>query len=283
MLGKNLLGAKKMNKGDIRVCIIRVGGTNCDNETKRSFEGLEVKAEVQHLNELAKKKRLNQYDALVIPGGFSYGDYVRAGAILAKDFLAKLGQDLKTFVENGKPILGICNGFQMLVEAGLLPGFNGISEYPTAALATNIPIGYRCRWVYLKQENKGKCIFTTKVSEGNVLRIPVAHSEGRFVFPKESEEKCLEKLLENDQLVLRYCDEFGNCAEGKYPTNPNGSFYDIAGICNPYGTIFGLMPHPERAYYGWQLPDWTRIGKPHWYGDGKLIFESLIEYIIRKF
>ncbi|MEM2111053.1 MAG: phosphoribosylformylglycinamidine synthase subunit PurQ [Candidatus Bathyarchaeia archaeon] len=283
MLGRDPSGIEKMNKADIRICIIRVGGTNCDKETKRSFEDLGVKAEIQHVNELAKKKGLSQYEALVIPGGFSYGDYVRAGAILAKSFLAKLGQDLKTFVEKEKPILGICNGFQMLVEAGLLPGFDCISEYPTAALATNIPIGYRCRWVYLKHENRGKCIFTTKVSEGNVLRIPVAHSEGRFIFSKENEKKYLQKLLENDQLVLRYCDETGSHAEGKYPTNPNGSFYDIAGVCDPHGTIFGLMPHPERAYYSWQLPDWTRMEKPPEYGDGKLIFESLIEYIMRKF
>jgi len=267
----------------VTVCIVRVGGTNCDAETKRAFEDLGVNVEIRHLNELVKKGTLLEYDGLVFPGGFSYGDYVRAGAILAKGFVAKLGRDLKTFVEEGKPILGICNGFQIFVEAGLLPGFKGISGYPEAALATNFPSGFRCRWTYLKHENAGRCIFTSRIPKGKVLRIPIAHGEGRFIFAKENEAKYLEKLLENDQLVLRYCDEMGEYAEGKYPLNPNGSFYDIAGICNPEGTIFGLMPHPERAYYGWQLPDWTKTGKPPEYGDGKLIFESTIEYITRKF
>jgi len=271
-----------MKKVDIEVCIVRVGGTNCDAETKRSFEDLRVKAEIVHLNQLVKSRKLLEYDALVFPGGFSFGDYVRAGAILAKGFLAKLGKELKAFVDQGKPVLGICNGFQMLVEAGLLPGFNGSSEYPEAALATNIPIGYRCRWVYLRYENIGRCAFTRKVPDEKVLRIPIAHAEGRFLFSNEKEEDYLQKLIDNDQLVFRYCDEKGESAEGKYPLNPNGSFYDIAGVCNPEGTVFGLMPHPERAFYSWQLPDWTRMKKLQKYGDGKLIFESVIEHITQK-
>jgi len=271
-----------MKKADAKVCIVRVGGINCDAETKRSFEDLRVKTEIVHLNHLVKRNKLLEYDALVFPGGFSFGDYVRAGAILAKGFLAKLGKELKVFIDQDKPVLGICNGFQVLVETGLLPGFDGSSEYPEATLATNIPIGYRCRWVYLRHENRGKCIFTIKVQNGKILRIPVAHAEGRFLFPNEREEDYLQKLLDNDQLVFRYCDEKGQPAEGKYPLNPNGSFYDIAGICNPEGTVFGLMPHPERAFYGWQLPDWTRMEKSLEYGDGKLIFESIIESITQK-
>jgi len=272
-----------MKKADVRICIIRVGGTNCDRETKRSLEELGVKAEIQHFNILVKKGNLQDYEGLIIPGGFSFGDYVRAGAILAKSLTAKLSVELKTFIEEGKPILGICNGFQVLVESGLLPGFNGVSKYPEAALATNVPIGYRCRWVYLKHENLGKCIFTSSIPQGKTLRIPIAHAEGRFMFPKEREKEFLERLLENDQLVFRYCDEKGRPADGKYPENPNGSFYDIAGICDPSGTIFGLMPHPERAFYGWQLPTWTRMECPPKFADGRLIFSSMIEYIIRKF
>jgi phosphoribosylformylglycinamidine (FGAM) synthase-like amidotransferase family enzyme len=165
----------------------------------------------------------------------------------------------------------------------LLPSFDGVSTYPEAALATNIPQGYNCRWVYLKQENKGKCIFTKKIPKGKVLKIPVAHSEGRFLFPREKQQKLLEKLYENDLLVFRYCNENGDYAEGRYPTNPNGSFHDIAGICNREGTIFGLMPHPERALYWWQQPDWTRQKQMPQYSDGKLIFESLIDYLTKKF
>ncbi|MGB9713943.1 MAG: phosphoribosylformylglycinamidine synthase subunit PurQ [Candidatus Bathyarchaeales archaeon] len=272
-----------MKTEDVKICILRVGGTNCDTETKRACEELGVQARIVHVNELVKKKNLLEYSALIFPGGFSYGDYVRAGAIWAKWIMAKLEKELKAFVEEERPILGICNGFQVLVEAGLLPGFEGISPYPEAALATNIPQGYNCRWIYLKHENKGKCIFTQKISEGKVLRMPVAHSEGRFIFAKEKEKQFLERLYENEQLVFRYCTREGEYAEGHYPTNPNGSFHDIAGICSPEGTVFGLMPHPERAFYWWQQPDWTRHRRLPQYGDGKLIFESLVEHLTKKF
>jgi len=268
---------------EIRVCILRVGGTNCDAETQRALEDLGVKAEIVHLNTIVEKKNLLEYAALVFPGGFSYGDYVRAGAILAKGIVAKLGKDLKQFVSEERPIIGVCNGFQVLVEAGLLPGFDGASELSQAALATNVPIGYRCMWVHLKHENKGKCIFTQKVRKGEVLRIPVAHAEGRFMFEKEKEHDFLQRLCDNDQLVFRYCTQEGEDANGKYPNNPNGAFYDIAGICDSTGTIFGLMPHPERAYYGWQLPDWTKRHPVQTYGDGRLIFDSMTEYLKSKF
>jgi len=271
-----------MKKEEIRVCIMRVGGTNCDAETKRAFDDLGVRAEIVHLNEMVKEGSLLDYSALVFPGGFSYGDYIRAGAIWAKGTLAKLRHDLKTFVQEGRLVLGICNGFQVLVEAGLLPGFEGISEYPEAALATNVPIGYNCNWVYIRHENSGRCVFTQKIGKGKVLRVPVAHAEGRFIFLKENENAYLKKLYDSDQLVFRYCDEKGGYANGKYPINPDGAFHDIAGICDPTGTIFGLMPHPERAYYGWQLPDWTRKERMPEYGDGKLIFKSMVEYLRKK-
>jgi phosphoribosylformylglycinamidine synthase len=277
------LEANILKRKDIKVCILRVGGTNCDAETKRAFEDLGVKAEVIHLSRMVKDKSLLDYDALVFPGGFSYGDYVRAGAIWAKGIVAKLGRELKRFVDQGKPVLGICNGFQVLVEAGLLPGFDENYEYPQAALATNEPIGYRCMWVHLKHENSGKCVFTHRIPKGKVLKIPIAHAEGRFTFPKDKEKEYLQRLYDNDQLVFRYCDEQGRYADGEYPLNPNGAFHDIAGICSPDGTIMGLMPHPERAYYGWQLPDWTKKPKIPEYGDGKLIFESVTDYLTRKF
>lgn len=272
-----------MKREEIKVCVLRVGGTNCDAETKRAFEELGVHVEIAHVNEVVKRQNLLDYHALVFPGGFAHGDYVRAGAIWAKWMLAKLGKELRVFADENRPILGICNGFQVLVEAGLLPGFEGITEYPEAALATNFPPSYNCRWIYIRHENKGKCRFTWKIPEGKILRIPVSHSEGRFIFAKEKERRFLEKLEENDQLVFRYCNRNGEYAEGRFPTNPNGSFYDIAGICNPEGTIFGLMPHPERAFYWWQQPDWTRQKQMSSYGDGELIFESLIEHLATKF
>lgn len=271
-----------MHTDDIKVCVLRVGGTNCDAETKRSLEELGAQAEIVHANEIVRRRNLLEYNALVFPGGFSYGDYVRAGAIWAKWMLARLGVELRAFVDDGRPVLGICNGFQVLVEAGLLPGFEGISGYPDAALAPNLPPGYNCRWIHLRHESYGKCVFTSEIPKGKILRMPVAHSEGRFMFSKDKEKQLLERLRKNDQLIFRYCNEDGKCALGSYPTNPNGSFYDIAGICNPEGTVFGLMPHPERAFYWWQQPDWTRHAQRTEYGDGRLIFESLIGFLRKR-
>jgi phosphoribosylformylglycinamidine synthase len=259
-----------------------VAGTNCDAETGRSFEALGVRADVVHVNEVVRRGNLLDYSALVFPGGFAYGDYVRAGVIWAKWVLAKLGKELKTFADEGRPVLGICNGFQVLVEAGLLPGFEGMSLYPEATLATNFPPGYRCRWVRVKHESLGKCVFTWKIPKGKVLRLPVAHAEGRVLFPKEKEKQYVKRLRENDQLVFRYCNQEGEYAEGEFPVNPNGSYCDIAGICNPEGTVFGLMPHPERAFYWWQQPDWTRRESTVEFGDGKLIFESLVGHLEKR-
>ena len=164
-----------MRREEIKVCVLRVGGTNCDAETRRSFEELGVRAEIVHVNELVKRRNLLTYSAMVFPGGFSYGDYVRAGAIWAKWISAKLGRELKVFADSGRPILGICNGFQVLVEAGLLPGFDGVTEYPEAVLATNDPPGYNCRWIHLKHEGRGKCVFTWMLPEGKVLHLSLIH------------------------------------------------------------------------------------------------------------
>src|SRR4030042_5255606 len=168
-----------MKREEIKACVLRVGGTNCDEEARRSFTEWGVQAQVLHANEIVRRRNLLDYDVLVFPGGFSHGDYVRAGAIWAKWLLAKLGKELKAFVDEGRPVLGICNGFQVLVEAGLLPGFDGVSELPQAALATNVPIGYRCTWAPLKHENNGKCVFTQAIEKDKMLDIPVAHAEGR--------------------------------------------------------------------------------------------------------
>ncbi len=267
-----------MKKEDINVCILRVGGTNCDVETERAFRALGVGVEVVHTNKIIRERNLLKYDVIVFPGGFSYGDYVRAGAIWGKGIVSKLRCELRKFVEGeAKLVLGICNGFQVLVEAGLLPG----NESLRAALAPNTFIKYECRWIYLKHENSGKCIFTQKVPKNQTVFMPIAHAEGRFIFSKENEEESLVRLYENDQIVFRYCDENGEYADGKYPINPNGAFHDIAGICNPDGNVFGLMPHPERAYFGWQLPNWTSRSKIPRFGDGSLIFESVLEYLTK--
>jgi phosphoribosylformylglycinamidine synthase I len=277
------IGGFRMKREDINVLIIRVGGTNCDLETKRAFETSNMKAEIVHFNKLYHKIDLLDYDIFVIPGGFSHGDYVRAGAIWAKQLMAKLNKKIRQFIEEERPILGICNGFQVLIEAGLLPSIDGISIVPEAVLGPNRPLGYNCRWLYLKPENRSHCIFTQKISSEKVLRLPIAHAEGRFIPSSKDGYRQLDRLKENKQIILRYCFSNGDVADGKYPSNPNGSIYDIAGISNPSGTTLGLMPHPERAYFGWQLPDWTKNTEPPTYGDGRFIFESVAEYLTRKF
>lgn len=272
-----------MKRSDIKALVLRVGGTNCDAETATAFRDLGIAADVVHTRTVIKEKTLLSYDILVFPGGFAYGDYVRSGVVWAKEVEVTLLPELVRFVDDGRPVLGICNGFQVLVELGLLPGFHGRSTYPEAALATNASNHFECRWVRAKNVNRGKCFFASHLRRDSEIRIPVAHGEGRFIFPIEKEREDLDLLYENDQIVLRYAKPDGSFADGDYPYNPNGAVHDIAGICSPEGNVFGLMPHPERAYFGWQLPDWTRLEKPSEYGDGRRILEAVVEYVQTKF
>jgi phosphoribosylformylglycinamidine synthase I len=277
-----------MKRNQIQVCILRTAGTNCDVEAMSAFEAFGVHASVVRSTTISGKD-LGQYHILVFPGGFSYGDYVRAGAIWGKELKVRFGRALERFVEDGKPVLGICNGFQVLVETGLLPAFNGISEGPEIALATNVAAQYECRWVahddflYLKNENAGTCVFTRRIRTGRLLRVPIGHTEGRILFPEDRIDAYLKKLVANDQIVFRFARADGSYPNGVYPENPNGSIYDITGICNPHGNVLGLMPHPERAFYGWQLPDYTRRMRRPKYGDGRLIFESVVAYMEEEF
>lgn len=262
-----------MDKEKIKICVMRVGGSNRDYDAARCLEDQGVNVETLHLNDILRRRNLSSYHGLVFPGGFAYGDYVRAGAIWSAKIQAFLIQDLKMFVEQQKPILGICNGFQVLVEAGLLPD-ETFSKPPQAALASNTSGKFECRWVTLKKNPNSNCIFTKEL--GEVVRFPVAHGEGRFVV---QDKTILDNLSKNNQIALQYASSDGSAAKQKYPDNPNGSVNDIAGICNQSGTVFGLMPHPENAYFGFEAPDWTleRVLQP--YGDGLGIFRSMVSYI----
>ncbi len=265
--------------GTKKVCILRIEGTNCEDETFRAFKNAGALPEFIHLKQLTgdvkeeKKVKLSDFDILAIPGGFSAGDYIRAGAIMAARIKSKLKDDLHDFVKEGKPVIGICNGFQILVELGLLPGFETISQYPQAALTTNVSNRFECRPTLLKHENKGNCIFTKKILKSKIVMFPSAHAEGKFIFSKDKEKEYLKRLIENDQIVFRYVNPEGEYAD--YPYNPNGSLYNIAGICNQNGNVFGLMPHPERAFSRFTHPDWSR-GFDDFSGDGRIIFESVV-------
>jgi phosphoribosylformylglycinamidine synthase len=270
-----------MKRQDIRVLLMRAPGTNCDLETVRAFRDLGVQADLVHTQKVFRDKNLLDYNILVFPGGWSYGDYVRSGAIWAKECEYRIGKEIKQFVDDGRPMIGICNGFQQLVELGYLPGFKGKSKYPEAALA-NSTHSYQSRWIRMKYYGKGNCGMMGGLREGHIISCPIAHGEGRFVLPKEKEEQLLKKLYDEDMLVWRYVGADGNPAGMSWPENPNGAFHDIAGICNPEGTILGLMPHPERAYYGYLMPEWTRTGLKK-YGDGRPFYESIVKYAEKKF
>lgn len=278
-----------MKLENVRVCILRIEGTNCEEETFQSFKRLGANPELVHLKQLSddvrkdEKRQLSDYECLMIPGGFSSGDYIRAGAIFAARIKSALKDDLSCFVEEGYPVMGICNGFQILVELGLLPSFDRtISEYPQAVLTVNDSAKFECRPTLLKHENS--CAFTSKIPKDKILQMPCAHAEGKFSFAKEKEEEHLKRLIENEQIVFRYVDQNGNYCG--YPFNPNGSIYNIAGICNPSKNVFGMMPHPERAFYDYTSNSSTKT-KPEsecdFSGDGRLVFESVLDYISRKF
>ncbi len=248
------------------VCVLRAPGTNCDMETAQSIRSLGIEARVVHIKRFMDGlERFSRYDGLVIPGGFSYGDHIRAGALLGKILRERFGEELDDFTLDDKPILGICNGFQILVECGLLPG-----DFDSAALGRNTSSKFECRWVHLRRE-KTDCIFTKGMEK---ISLPVAHGEGRFFV----DEKTLKRIKHRRQIVFNYVMEDGRPCRGEYPWNPNGSIDDIAGICNEKGTTLGLMPHPERAYHIFMHPRWSRE-RPDSHGDGYRIFKNMVEYI----
>ena len=248
------------------VLILRTAGTNCDYETQYAFEKAGAVTEFVHINQLLqKKKSLDDCKILAIPGGFTYGDDLGAGKILAVQ-LQKI--NLRKFSEEGKLIIGICNGFQVLVKLGLLPFAKTIRQ--EATLTNNDSGRFECRWVYLKNSGK-KCIFTKGIDR---IYLPIAHGEGKFF----AEPEVINKLEKNDQAVFRYVDETGELKG--YPHKPNGSINNIAAVCNEQGNVLGMMPHPERFIRKTQHPRWTRENLKE-EGDGFLIFKNAVEYARR--
>jgi len=226
-----------------------------------------------------ERRSLADYQILVLPGGFSAGDYVRAGAIFAARMKTRLAKDLTGFIKAGKPVLGICNGFQILVETGLLPAMSGVmTEIPEAVLGTNDSARFECRPTLLRKVNRDSCAFTSRISSDKISMIPSAHAEGKLMFPLDRSKKIIRELEDNDQIVFKYVDPDGNLAGD--PWCPNGSTDNIAGICNREGNVFGMMPHPERVFFRFTHPDWTR--EPDGPGDGRVVFESVLDYVTKK-
>ena len=274
-----------------KVLILRTAGTNCDAETDAAFQLAGAETALIHIQHLigavgaSSQSRilLSDYQILAIPGGFSYGDDISAGILLATEMKHKLTGALTQFIADGKLIIGICNGFQVLVKAGLLPKATAISAvsnrdtapngkggfpYSTditqqATLAMNTSAKFECRWVTLETQ-QSPCVFTKGIKPR--VYLPVAHAEGRFTAPPE----VLEEIEANQQVVFRY-------ASAEYPCNPNGSDANIAGICDVTGRIFGMMPHPERFLTKWNHPRWTRENLPE-EGDGVAIFKNAVNY-----
>jgi phosphoribosylformylglycinamidine synthase subunit PurQ / glutaminase len=278
-----------VKKKDMRIAILRIEGTNCEQESLDAFKQLHTTPEFVHLKQLLhvdtnpqEERTLTDFHCLMIPGGFSAGDYIRAGAILAARMKSKLGNDLKNFVKEGYPVLGICNGFQVLIELGLLPGSESVmSSVPKACLHQNDSSRFECRPSLLKHVNKGTCACTTDIDYDDVRLIPSAHAEGKLIFNTKNQKKIVKQLEDNDQIVFKYVNPSGEY-EG-YPWNPNGSFANIAGICNREGNVFGMMPHPERVFHRLQHHSWPENGlNPSW-GDGKAIFTSIVSYLEKNF
>ncbi len=250
-----------------KVCVLRAAGTNCDGETVTACERAGAVAERVHVNRLIENpKKLSGYQILIIPGGFTYGDDIAAGKVLAVQLASALAQEVGNFVTSDKLVIGICNGFQVLVKTGLLPaGAVGPQEVTLTANDSN---RYEDRWVTLRTDSS-RSVFA---KSGQLFHVPVAHGEGKFV---TRDAAVMRRLIRNEQILFRYVGP--DDGEVPYPYNPNGSIEDVAGIIDETGRIMGLMPHPERHIEPWQHPQWTRKGlAPE--GDGLAIFRNAVGY-----
>ena len=271
----------------VRALVITGYGLNCDYETNHALTLAGAESDRVHINDLILgdnpeyRVKLEPYHILVVGGGFSWADDHGAGVLLASKLKFNLGEQIKRFVEQGKLIIGICNGFQALVNFGLLPGFHGNYQERRVAVIHNDSGNFIDAWVNLKVDHRSPCVFTKGI---DLIQLPVRHGEGKFYAPGKE----IRHLIENNQVVMQYADETGKVADGRWPMNPNGSLMDIAGICDPTGRIFGLMPHPEAFNHSTNHPDWTRRkealsrkGKviENHEGDGIRIFRNAVQYI----
>ncbi len=244
-----------------RALILHANGTNRDRDAGLAVTLAGGDYEIVHINQLAAcDRRIGDYDMLILPGGFSYGDDLGAGVLWALDLRQRFADDLRAFVDAGRPVLGICNGFQALVKAGVLPG--GASERQVT-LTHNAGGRFECRWVTLLPDPASRCLFTDGLSDA--IACPVAHGEGRIAV---STPEVLTALEADGLIPLRY-------SGSAYPLNPNGSVGDIAALTNRAGSVLGLMPHPENHIFPWQHPTWRRGDAGN---DGLRLFQNMVKY-----
>lgn len=252
------------NGSAVKALVLRSAGTNCDQETLHALTLSGAVCDLVHVNHLLSGRvRLHPYRLFVLPGGFSYGDDISAGKVLANELRLRLKDQLARFIESKKLVIGVCNGFQVLVKTGLLPGFDVIDDKQTATLTMNDSGRFQCEWAGLKTEKSA-----ARWLDGMPARfdLPIAHGEGKFI---TLGKKVLDRLKANRQIVFRYA-----------PENPNGSEDDIAGICNATGNVVGLMPHPERFVTKFQHPNWpsrrsAAVGDE---GEGLWFWKNAVSY-----
>lgn len=255
-----------------QVLVLTGYGINCEHETAYAFNLSSVGGEAVmiHIGDLtAQPQQLDRFHILVIPGGFSFGDDISAGVVLATKLRYRLAQPLRQFLNDGKLVLGICNGFQALVRLGLLPAVSGVPWQQEATLTINDSGKFEDRWVYMRVAADCPSPFVQNIES---LYLPVRHGEGKFV-PRDA--TILQRLQANNQIAARYCSPYDNGAP--YPWNPNGSVDDIAAVCDPSGRIFGLMPHPEAYIHRTHHPRWTREALPD-EGMGVQIFRNAVNF-----
>jgi len=236
----------------VNVAVLAGFGLNCDNETAHALRLAGAHPEIVHINALINgERRLADYQMLAFIGGFSWGDDHGGGVVQAVRLKTRLGDRLGRFVADGNLVIGICNGFQTLANLGLLPGLDGDYTRRSVALIHNDCGNFRDQWVHLQANPQSPCLFTRGLKN---LELPVRHGEGKFY----ADHQTMERLNGQGLIALRYASAGGTPADGKFPQNPNGSLNDVAGICDPSGRVFGLMPHPEAFHHWTNHPDWPR-------------------------
>lgn len=267
---------RRERRAAVRVLILTGLGLNCEVETDVAFSLAGATTQRAHLLDVlagGDAPRLGDSDIVAFVGGFAFGDHLGAGFVFANKIRYRLYDQLLAFIEGGGLALGICNGFQTMVRLGLLPGLDGDYRTPRATLAPNDRLGYRDAWIRLAFERRSPCLWTRGL---DTLELPSRHGEGKFL--AESAE-LLARLESAGQVAARYVDAEGRPTES-WPANPNGSPRGVAGVCDPSGRLFGLMPHPDAFLYGFHHPNWRRLsngGEPADEGDGMAIFRNGVD------